>query len=266
MWIAALVAAAWLAPSSIHPVRADDPLLREARNVTVAGVAETWQLVWEQPPLPSCGPEDVTAGTCPCAGTAYGEAGTLALVRKRGAEEIERLELAPLFGQFDGPSDVEGMATLIRWPLLDTDLARANKNDPSLLADIKSRAAPTIMRFADYDHDGAETEFLLPVGTLPCAKVQYAAIGVSAQNPRLHVLGSAAHPEAMLAMPLSAWHALLVKPAGTTVRLWECGDHGSDQRSELTVSAAKDGISAHERDFSCPENGEPAKLLRESDW
>jgi hypothetical protein len=249
------------------PAQAGDPLLREQRSLSVAGVAETWQLVWEEPPRPACGPEDVaTAITCPCAGTAYGEAGGLALIRKRGAEEVERMELAPLFGQFDGPPEMDGGAALIRWPMLDGDPARENKGDPTLLSDIKRRAAPTIMRFADYDHDGAETEFLLPIGTLPCTKVQYAAIGVSAKDPHLHALGSAAHPEAMLAMPLPAWHALLVKPGGTTVQLRACGDHGSDQRSELIVSAGKDGIRAHERDFSCPEDGATEKLLQESDW
>lgn len=206
------------------------------------------------------------ASTCPCAGTAYGEAGKLALVRKRGTQEIERMELSPLFGQFDGPSDVEGLATLIRWPMLDGDLARENKGDASLLPEIKQRPAPTILRFADYNRDGAETEFLLPVGTLPCNKVQYAAIGVSAADPHLRALGSAAHPEAALVMPLAAWHALLLKSGATTVPLWACGDHGSDQRRELIVSAGKDGIRAHERDFSCPEDGSPEEPLQESDW
>jgi len=253
-----------IAASIVH---ADDALLREQHSLTVAGVTETWQLVWETPPQPACGPEEVaTATTCPCAGTAYGEAGKLALVRKRGDAAVEQMELSPLFGQFDGPSDVDGLATLIRWPVLDGDLARENKGDPTLVAEIKLRPAPMVMRFADYDHDGAETEFLLPIGTLPCAKVQYAAIGVSTADPHLHVLGSAAHPEAMLAMPLPAWHALLVKPGGTRVPLLACGDHGSDQRSELTVSAGKDGIRAHERDYSCPEDGSAEKLLQESDW
>jgi hypothetical protein len=70
----------------------------------------------------------------------------------------------------------------------------------------------------------------------------------------------------MLAMPLPAWHALLVNIKPSTITLSPCGDHGSDQRSELTVSAGQNGISAHERDFSCPEDGSPGKLLQESDW
>jgi hypothetical protein len=248
--------------------RADDSLIREQRSVTVAGLGETWQLVWETQPQSVCGPEDMaTAITCPCAGTAYGEQGKLALVRKRSGTEIERLELGPLFGQFDGPDpDTPGIATLIGKPMLDGDFARDQKGDPALLTEIARRPVPPAMRFADFDHDGAETEFLLQVGTLPCGKVQYAAIGVSATNPHLHALGSAAHPEAMLAMPLPAWHALLLKPAGSTVQLWACGDHGSDRRSELVLSAGKDGIRAHERDFSCPADGSAEKLLQESDW
>ena len=266
--LAAAVVLSCAAIAGASPVaRADAPLLREQHSLSVAGIKETWQLVWQSPPLPACGPEDVaTAVTCPCAGTAYGEAGKLALVRKRGDTAVERLELSPLFGQFDGPPDVEGMATLIRWPVLESDLAREGKGDPTLVGEIKRRPAPTIMRFADYDRDGGETEFLLPVGTLPCGKVQYAAIGVSIVDPHLHVLGSAAHPEAMLAMPLPAWHALLVKSGPSTIVLWACGDHGSDQRRELIVSAGKDGIRAHERDFSCSEDGTAEKLLKETDW
>ena len=247
---------------------ADDSLIREQRSVTVAGVRETWQLVWEEKPQSVCGPEDMaTAITCPCAGTAYGEQGKLALVRKRSGTEIERLELGPLFGQFDGPDpDTPGIATLIGRPMLEGDFKRDQNGDPKLLAEIAQRPTPPVMRFADYDHDGAETEFLLQVGTLPCGKVQYAAIGVSATNPHLHALGSAAHPEATLAMTLPAWHALLLKPGGSTVQLWACGDHGSDRRSELDLSAGKDGIHAHERDFSCPADESAAKVLQESDW
>jgi hypothetical protein len=247
--------------------QADDPLVREQRTLSVDGVREIWQLVWETAPRPACGPEDISiAVACPCAGIAYGEAGKLALVRKRGDAEVERMELSPVFGQFDGPEDLDGMAALVRWPMLEGDAGRESKGDPTLVADIKRRPAPGILRFADYDRDGAETEFLLPVGTLPCGKVQYAAIGVSAAEPHLHVLHSAAHPEAMLAMPLPAWHALLLKPEGTTVPLWACGDHGSEHRTELTVSAGKDGLRAHEREFSCPEGGGSGQLLQESDW
>ncbi|HVT53442.1 MAG TPA: hypothetical protein VHE77_17810 [Dongiaceae bacterium] len=246
--------------------RAEDAALREQRSLSVAGVKETWQLVWESPPKPTCGPDSIDeAITCPCIGTAYGEAGKLALVRMRGGSEVERLELGPLFGQFDGP-ETPGVATLIRWPMLDGDFERDHKDDPTLQAEIRRRPAPTVMRFADYDHDGAETEFLLPVGTLSCGKVQYAAIGVTAGNPHLHALGSAAHPDALLAMPLPAWHALLLKTEPSTIELQACGDHGSEERSTLTVSVGKDGIHAHERDFSCPADGSAAKLLQESDW
>ena len=50
--------------------------LREQQSVTVGGVAESWQLVWEGRPKPICGPQDVEmAITCPCTGFAYGEMG-----------------------------------------------------------------------------------------------------------------------------------------------------------------------------------------------
>jgi hypothetical protein len=251
---------------SAHGARAD-ATVREQHDLSVGGVRETWQLVWEAPPRTACGPEDIpTAFSCPCAGTAYGESGKLDLVRLRGTKEVERLDLSPLFGQFDGPPGVDGMSSLIRWPMLDGDLVRASEGDPTLRPEIMRRPALVIMRFADYDGDGEETEFLLPIGSLACGKVQYAAVGLSSQNPRLHAFGSAAHPEAMLAMPLPAWHALLLRTGASTVPLWACGDHGSEERRELVVSAGTEGIHAHERDFSCPEDGSPEKLLRESDW
>src|SRR5262249_45188168 len=156
-------------------------------------------------------------------------------------------------------------AYLQRWPLKRDDLDRDTRHDRTLVAEIKRRPAPTIMTFADYDRDGGATEFLLQVGTLPCGKLQYAAIGITKKNPHLHALASVAHPDAPLVMPWSAWQALLKGPGPTTVHTWTCGDHGSDTRSELVVAATGGDIRVKSRDFSCPAKGQKEKLVEETD-
>jgi hypothetical protein len=241
-----------------------ETVVREERAVTINGASETWRLVWDAPPATVCGPEDVSlATTCPCSGLAYGEYGKLSLVRTRDGREVERMDLRPLFGQFDDPDDkVAGLAYATRWPLAQTDADREARHDGGLIADIKRRPAPVIMTFADYDRNGAATEFLLQVGTLPCGKNQFAAIGVAGDG-RLRALSSAAHPDAPLTMPLGAWQALAKSDGPTVVPTLTCGDHGSDSRVELVVSAAKGVIRVKSREYSCPAKGKSEKLIQE---
>lgn len=247
---------------------AAEQVVREQRAVVVDGARETWRLVWDGAPRAVCGPDDVSmAITCPCSGWAYAEYGKLSLVRSRGGREIESMDLRPLFGAFDYPEadKVEGSAYLQHWPLKLGDMDRENKGDPSLLAEIKRRPASVIMQFAAYDRSGAPTQFLIQVGTLPCGKLQFAAIGVTRAVPRLHALTSVAHPDTPLVMPKAAWLALLRSSGPTTVPTWACGDHGSDVRSELVVSATNGAIRVKAREYSCPANGEAEKLLNETD-
>ena len=225
-----------------------EPVVREEKTVTINGASETWRLVWDAPPATVCGPEDVSmATTCPCSGLAYGEYGKLSLTRTRDGREIERMDLRPLFGQFDDPDEkVAGLAYATRWPLAPADVDREDKHDAGLIAEIKRRPAPVIMDFADYDRNGSASEFLLQVGTLPCGKHEFAAIGI-ASDGRLRALSSTAHPAAPLMMPLAAWQALAKSAGPTTVPTLTCGDHGSDSRIELVVSADKGVIRVKSR-------------------
>jgi hypothetical protein len=246
---------------------ADKQVVREQHAVVIDGARETWRLVWEGKPATVCGPEDVSmAVTCPCSGWAYAEYGKLSLVRNRGGRDVERMDLRPLFDRFDGPNDkVNGSSYLQRWPLKPTDLDRENKRDPRLVAEIKRRPPPDIMKLADYDRDGAATEFLIQVGTLPCGKHQFAAVGVTKTDRRLHALTSVSHPDSPLIMPEAAWQALLEGPGPTVVQTWACDDHGSETRTELVVSANDGAIRLKEREYSCPAAGEAEKLLEETD-
>lgn len=250
-----------------------DESIREERVVTVRGVKETWRLVWDGQPRPVCGPDDdlgiAGAITCPCAGFAYGESGRLLLVRVRAGREVERMSLGPLFmiEELDGPSvGTPGSAVLAHWPEKPDDFDREERGDSRLAADIKHRPAVGIMKVADYDRDGAATEFLLQVATLPCGKRQFVAVGVTAVSPRLHALSSVTHPERPLVMPAQAWKALQEHSGPATVPTWECGDHGSERRTELVVSARAGAIQVRNRAFTCPENGERERLAEDTAW
>jgi hypothetical protein len=240
--------------------------VREQRSVNVAGVTETWRLVWAGKPSSSCGPEDVsTAITCPCSGFAYGEAGKLSLVRRRGDHEIERLDLGTYFEDEENPgwNDPPGRSYLQRWPIYSGDVIREIDGDKRLISDIKHRPESKAMAPADYDRDGWPTKFLLQVGTLPCGKEQFIAIGVSRRNPHLHALSSMAAPSRPLVLSLGAWRALLGGPGDHIVPTWRCGDHGSEEFSDVVVSADNGIIRVRDRTFSCTDKGERGKLLKE---
>jgi hypothetical protein len=269
MRVAVLVFAA-LAALSLSSSRSAfaEQVLREQRTVQVGGARETWQLIWAEKPKSICGPDEVNmAITCPCSGWAYGERGKLSLTRSGGTREIERLNLGPLFdanSYLSAEDQSDRVAYLQRWPPLELgDLERENDGDPHLIAEIERRPNAPIMRFADYDQDGATTEFLLQVNTLPCGKRQFAAVGVSVNNPHLHALTTVVHPETPLVMPLHAWEALLSGPGEHTVRTWECADHGAEVRSEFLLSAHNGMIRVKQRLYSC--EGALERVVEETD-
>ncbi len=252
--IVAAVAAALIVAAPASATSTQPAVVREERVVVVHGVPETWQLVWIGKPSEFCPAIDIElAMTCPCAGVAYGEAGNLWLIRKRNGHEVERMDLRPLFGNTGYPTnkDLDGRAYLQARPMRDSDINLTDKNNPALLAEIKRRPAPVIMTFGDYDRDGHATEFLLQVGTLPCGKLQFVAIGVSARKPRLHTFASAEAAHAPLRMPMPPWRALLKSKTSSRITVWECGDHGSEVQSDLIVSAKNGIIHEKERDISC---------------
>jgi hypothetical protein len=224
------------------PVPDASPLVRDQSTVTVQAVREEWRLVWTATPKAVCPAEEVVVSmTCPCSGWAYGEAGDLVLARIRDGREVDRLRLAPLFSGFDGPGDVgPGDAYVQRWPEKHGDMDRQERGDPKLLAEIHRRPTPSIINPADYNHDGQATEFLVQVGTLPCGKHVFAAVGVTAARPTLHALGS---------------------------MIWNCDDHSSEVRSILTVSAEGGVIRAVDNDYSCASTSRVAgMLIKTTEW
>ena len=133
------------------------PLERERQRVVIGAVTETWELRWKAPPKPACEPSDVSL-TCPCTGFAYGEGGDLRLVRIRNGEEIDGLELTPLFENAD--VNLGNIAIVQRWkPNYEMDFKASEKDD---FRDVVARRpVAKIMDFIDYDHDGRRSEFYL---------------------------------------------------------------------------------------------------------
>lgn len=217
-------------------------LVREQRVVQVNGVNETWKLEWAQLPASACGPDDVTVAlACPCSGFAYGEAGKLSLIRLRRGAAREMLDLSGFFhtGAIAAPGS---LAVLQRWQPIpasahDEDDDWHHASDFNFLARVRSRPPATIMRMADYNHDGRASEFLLQVGAPACGKHVMVLVGVSKYNARLHVFASADAPDEPLELDAETWEA--VRRSASPVHAIEagCDQPGAAVESLLTVES-----------------------------
>lgn len=246
-------------PRSMAKVDAEypAPLIREQRRVVVNGVAEIWILKWRSRPKPACAPDELSL-TCPCAGFAYGESGDLDLIRSRDDLVVDRFHITPLF-QGAPFADVDG-ALLQRWrPDYDRD---ANLVDePNFTAFAARRPVVRIMDLKDYNHDGQSTEFYLQTETLPCQKSAGVVIGVSKDNPVLHVFRAASNAGEPLVMKKFEWDAL--PNASGPVRLtdWHCGDHASETTTVVDLSSSAGSIEGSRLTYSCTADDQPGQLL-----
>ena len=222
--------------------------VREQRSFVVDGSKEVWRLIWRGTPDDGsdCGPADPDmAMTCPCSGVAYAQAGDLVLERERPGAPSERMPLTPLFAGSDmlGPT-----AMLPRWPAHLRDI-----DDHPTPAAIRARPAVPIMRLRDYNHDGIAGEFLLQIDTLPCGKRMMVAVGITRDNPHLHAMTSAEHPERSLVLNRSQWEALARSPRAGKVMDVPCGDHGAEEESVMELSADRGRIHATRITSTCPD-------------
>jgi hypothetical protein len=234
------------------------PLIREEQTVMVNGVAETWRLQWSARPHTSCGSDDEGAFTCPCMGFAYGESGHLSLVRLRGGKEIERISLDRFFNE--SPAAEQHESTLQRWPVDAADADAFEKR--SIAVDVAKRPPVHIMNFADYDHDGNATEFLMQVGAVPCGKRIDMLVGVSRSDPHLHVFGTASHPRKPLFLQQREWQALRQSSSAVRVVDWACEDHGAETEADVVLRATARGIDGERLEYTCPPNAR--RLLKKS--
>ena len=245
-------------PSEPSRTPVTGPLVREAADVVVDGEREQWRLEWAKPPLAACEASDPIWFTCPCSGFAFGEKGELNLVRSRGGQDVERMELTPLFDA--DLADGGGAAVVSRWKPLPED--EKDPEDPGLAGRLRNRPVRKVMAFADYNHDRQATEFVLQVATLPCGKRIGALIGVAKGAKMLHAFGTAEHPYQLLLLRLDHWKALL-KATGPLRRVdWSCEDHGSDTQTELELNVDPKGFHVKEREYECTDDGRRGKLLK----
>ncbi|MEG3146867.1 hypothetical protein U1839_19630 [Sphingomonas sp. RT2P30] len=227
-------------------------VVREQRSFTVNGTKEVWRLIWRGVPNDSngCGPANPEmAMTCPCSGAAYAQVGDLVLERKRPGVPPERMALTPLFGGSEMLFNEKGpVAILPGWPAPLRDIDR----NPTPAA-IRARPTVPIMRLRDYNHDGITGEFLLQIDTLPCGKHVLVAVGTTRDNPHLHALTSAGHPERPLALYQWQWEALARNPRPGQVMDWPCGDHAAEEETTMDLRTDRGRIHAIHITSTCPD-------------
>lgn len=259
-----------LSLGSLAFAQSNEPILREDRNITIDGLEERWRLEWVNPPSPACGPEGDDYLTCPCRGFAFGEWGDLQLVRRRPGRKDEHFSLNTLFEHGDDlpkPYDAPG-SVLRRWEAKDEDL-KAN-DSPGFADRVRMRPLSLVMNFADYDHDGRATEFVLQIGTLPCGKGTSVVVGISRKNDRLHAFNSANRPKEPLILKTWQWDALSKSKGSVKVSDWLCGDHGYDAYDEVELRADKGSIYATRKTYECVDktngNGTRGRLIKKQDF
>jgi hypothetical protein len=239
-------------------------LVREERKIVINGIEEHWRLEWLGKPSPACGPEDEDWTTCPCTGFAFGEQGNLDLVRKRPGQKDERFSLTPLFdNDFDRPLSTRE-AVLRRWDVADNDIKASDS--PRFVDQVRSRPTAEIMQFADYDHDGRASEFILQIGTDPCGKRMCVVVGVSANNDHLHVFSSRKNPKEPLILQAHQWASLSRASGPIKVIGLACGDHGSDAEIELELRAENGTIYTRWKEYQCTENGKRGRVINEGEY
>ncbi|CAN5800098.1 hypothetical protein BH09MYX1_BH09MYX1_44960 [soil metagenome] len=214
------------------PAPVVNPVLREERTLDVGGVKETWRLEWTSPARPTC-MGDESVASCPCAPFAYGEVGDLDLVRLHPGEPEDRMHLGALFDERD--------AKLRRW--LPTAAEQKAIKAPPLDA-LQTRPRAPIMTFADYDHDGRATEFLLAIDALSCGYVQTLVVGIDKHDGKLHAFGTAEKPgEPLVLNRPGDWDKVKAKVPTELVET-PCGDHAAEVETHVTVTVDANGLHA----------------------
>jgi hypothetical protein len=240
------------AAAEVVPDAAVQPVVREEAQVVVDGRKETWRLVWRAPPKLDC--VDANWWACPCNGLAFGETGVLDVVRVRPDGSEDRLELGERTVERWIPTKAETSAAMSAG-LADTD---QDAGVPLTRAQLQGHAVATIMKIADYDHDGRATEFVLQVAAGPCWHRDAVLVGLERTNDALHVFvddtsdpdpGAASDHE--ITLEPSDWEKAKVALPRTFTRVG-CGDHGATEAEFLTLSRGPKGLRAKGHTRHCP--------------
>lgn len=240
-------------------------IIQEERAIVISGVKEKWRLEWVSAPNPVCAPEEgfFVWGVCPCAGFEFGEEGELDLVRLRPKLPEERLHLTPFFQGQEKPGSA---AVLRRWPVMKNDRDWAMDADREDLEEfskrVRSRSPVSVMNIADYNHDGIGAEFVLQVGSGPCGHQQAILIGIDRRNPHLHAFGTVEYPDRPIVLEhLDSWEKLLHSRGEITIIQMGCGDHGSEEQTEIHLRTDSQGIHATQYVYKCQQNNKLGPLI-----
>lgn len=233
------------------------PVVRERRDVLVGAVVEHWQIRWEDPPLPLC----MESWGCICAPFGHSQHGRADLVRARAGKPDEVFSLSQIYDPgLDTPPRGLSEAILPAWPTEPHDFESTDAESISVA--IQARKLLTLMNLRDYDHDGQATEFILPIGGVGCVFHHFVAVGLSKKDPRLHILGTAEHPDVPLRLSASGWE-ILRRGAGTYIES-PCGNHGSEEQIEVALRPGRDGIRGTTMTYACPR--QHGRLLSRKAW
>lgn len=178
--------------------------------------------------------------TCPCSGFEFGEKGDLDLVRERPNAPEDRLALGHLFE--------DGDAVLPRFSVVEAEREKAVVPTQAVL---QKRPLTPLMKFADYDHDGRASEFVLQIAAFPCGHRTSVVVGIDKKNSKLHVFSSVESPKDSLALESPAdWEKVRTK-VPVTLTEWSCGDHGSEDEETMQLSVDWAGLHAVHHKKKC---------------
>lgn len=251
------------APSASSQLKPAPPkpttVVREEIQVKVGDIEETWRLIWEEPPVPVCGPEDPGWSSCACFGFAFGERGFLRLVRFREGKEYEWLPLGEFFAPMNAIVQDGGFA-LPRWPVEAGD--QADRNKPGFAARVSQRPVVRVMKLGDFDHDGRATEFFLQTSSGSCLKAYGIVVGINSENERLHVFRAVEASGTPLLLGAEEWQKLLGATEPVKVLDGSCKQSGNQFESETVFSAQAGKISVQRSIYRCTPEGRRGELIQ----
>lgn len=217
--------------------RAGSPDIREQRRVVFGGVEEIWRLRFTSastaPTMPP--PHE---WTCPDRYDAQFDAGAVVLERLRGGVVIEAITAVEV-----GDDEIGGgIAAFWQIPNIDEDPPPRDIGNPW----------QTLLDIGDYNHDGDASEFVLPGAHICCGHAVSLLVGVTRDDPRLHVLTWRGGGTMSLPNERDRWEAVRARPRGEIVT-WGCGDHASEQEERTRWWPGRGGLRAANSVRQCPE-------------
>lgn len=241
--------------SAPSPAALPENLVREEKEIIVAGKKEHWRLEWKTAPSLACFDDGWLS--CPCQNVAFGEIGDLYVIRRREGAPEERALL-------------EGMA-LQHWPVYEADAERyAVAMD---LEVARKRPSIPILEFEDYDHDGRATEFIIDHGSSPCMAHETMVVGSTLRNAKPHLFTVKGHPDTPLTLN-GRWQWEAIRDAsiaqlnrGIELTQSVCGNHGSGAEYTYFVRRIGDEFEVTARTYICNgPNDTRGTLLESKSW